>query len=431
MPYVRTRLGRWFYEERGAARSRRTPASSSGRASYRRGHVEAPDRAARGARARASSSTRPGTARARCRRLFSLEDNADALIDAFGELRIDRAVMVGLSWGGMLGMRMALQHASRVAALALFDTSAEPEDRRAPSSTASSSSFDRRFGMPPALFEAQIAPAFFCDESLARAARRGRALPAQRQRLRRGRAWRAPRSRVVVHRRDITARLARHPRADARRVRPRGPRDRAGRTPSASRGASPGRASRGSRARATSRPLEQPEAVNGAARPVRARAAAAERAAAALLAAAARQPPETARTCRSAASGVARRRRRPHEAACRRSCRPEFVAQSLAIEQPHLPCSRLPCAASAVCRRRCTRRRRPLAVAVAACAAAYTRSQAHGPRDRAVACNRAAAPGVPSRRVREPTGSRCWRRSSRCTESARPAGGAARVARAG
>ena len=69
MPYVRTRLGRWFYEERGVAEARgRRRDRARGRASSSTGACGA-SRSSRSRRSGASSSsTRPGTARARCRR---------------------------------------------------------------------------------------------------------------------------------------------------------------------------------------------------------------------------------------------------------------------------------------------------------------------------------------------------------------------------
>ncbi|MFO0607200.1 MAG: alpha/beta fold hydrolase [Polyangiales bacterium] len=59
--------------------------------------------------------------------LYSLDaqcDDLPALLDAVG---VRRATLVGLSWGGMLSMRAAIFHPTRVAGLCLFDTSAEPE----------------------------------------------------------------------------------------------------------------------------------------------------------------------------------------------------------------------------------------------------------------------------------------------------------------
>jgi 3-oxoadipate enol-lactonase len=207
MPYVRTRLGRWFYEERGAQRKQGDACIVMWPSLLTDGGMWKNQIEPLAGLGRVVVFDPPGHGKSEVPPPFSLEDNADALGDAFGELRIDRAVIVGLSWGGMVGMRMALQHASRVAALALFDTSAEPEDRARAIKYRVFTSFYRRFGMPPALFEAQIAPAFFCDDSL----HSRRDLVERFERAVHG----FPREgvarsalAVVIHRRDITARLA-------------------------------------------------------------------------------------------------------------------------------------------------------------------------------------------------------------------------------
>lgn len=56
--------------------------------------------------------------------LYDLVDDQIAVLDRLG---IERAVWVGLSIGGMVAMRAALERPERVAALALFDTSARAE----------------------------------------------------------------------------------------------------------------------------------------------------------------------------------------------------------------------------------------------------------------------------------------------------------------
>ncbi len=62
------------------------------------------------------------------REVFTLEEAADgiaALLDALG---IERAGWVGHSMGGMMGLRLALQHPGRLGAIGLLNTSAEAED---------------------------------------------------------------------------------------------------------------------------------------------------------------------------------------------------------------------------------------------------------------------------------------------------------------
>ena len=58
---------------------------------------------------------------------FSLDDCARALLEVMDALAVERAVVGGLSWGGMTAMRVALRAPERVRALALLDTSAEAE----------------------------------------------------------------------------------------------------------------------------------------------------------------------------------------------------------------------------------------------------------------------------------------------------------------
>jgi 3-oxoadipate enol-lactonase len=165
VPYLRTRLGRWFYEERGAARRASDPAivlwpSLLCDGGMWRGQVEPLS-----ALGRVVVLDPPGHGKSEVPPPFTLEDNAEALRDALGELRVDAAVLVGLSWGGMVGMRMALRHPSRVRALALLDTSAEPEHRLRAVKYRVFVSFARRFGLPPALVDREIVPVMFSERT--------------------------------------------------------------------------------------------------------------------------------------------------------------------------------------------------------------------------------------------------------------------------
>ena len=58
---------------------------------------------------------------------FTLEDLADDWLALIDQEQIDRALLCGLSMGGMTAMRLALRAPHRVAAMALLDTSADPE----------------------------------------------------------------------------------------------------------------------------------------------------------------------------------------------------------------------------------------------------------------------------------------------------------------
>lgn len=97
---------------------------------------------------------------------FSLEDHVEALFDAFAELGIERAVIVGLSWGGMVAMRFALRHPKKVAALALCDTSADAERLANRIRYRMFAALHRRAGFPPALFRKEVAPLMFARRTL-------------------------------------------------------------------------------------------------------------------------------------------------------------------------------------------------------------------------------------------------------------------------
>jgi 3-oxoadipate enol-lactonase len=61
---------------------------------------------------------------------FTLEQCAHALEQVLDARGVERAAIVGLSWGGMTAMRLALRSPERVRGLALLDTSAEAEKPR-------------------------------------------------------------------------------------------------------------------------------------------------------------------------------------------------------------------------------------------------------------------------------------------------------------
>jgi 3-oxoadipate enol-lactonase len=107
----------------------------------------------------------PGQGKSEVPPPFTLEDNAEALLDAFGELNIGRVILVGLSWGGMLGMRLAIRHGDRVKALVLLDTSAEAEERPRAVKYRLFVSFARRLGMPKILTDTQILPIMLSERT--------------------------------------------------------------------------------------------------------------------------------------------------------------------------------------------------------------------------------------------------------------------------
>lgn len=167
MPYVQTRLGRLFYEERGEARRPGDPAivllhGLLFDGGMWRGQVE--PLAALG---RVIVIDGPGHGRSERAPRFMLEEHADALFDAAGELGIRRAVIVGLSWGGMVAMRFAVQHAERVAGLALLDTNAEGDTLANRVRARVLIAMHRRVGGSFSLFRKEVGPKMFARRTIA------------------------------------------------------------------------------------------------------------------------------------------------------------------------------------------------------------------------------------------------------------------------
>lgn len=166
MPYVRTRLGRLFYEERGEARRGGDPAMlllhgllfDGG---MWRGQIEALS-----ALGRVVVMDGPGHGKSEPPPRFMMEEHADALLDALGDLEIARALVVGLSWGGMVGMRLALQHPAKVAGLALLDTSAERQTLMERIRYRAFIAIHRRVGIPYGMFMKEVAPLMFAPRTV-------------------------------------------------------------------------------------------------------------------------------------------------------------------------------------------------------------------------------------------------------------------------
>ncbi len=207
MPYVRTRLGRLFFEERGASApsGRKTLVFLHGilfDGGMWRSQLEALSHFGR-----AVVFDGPGHGKSDPPPRFSLEEHADALHDAFGELGIDSAVVCGHSWGGMTAIRLALQHPSSVAALALVDSSAEAEPRRRRVRYRAFASLHRRLGFPRALYDWEIAPLLFGPGTLRDRPELARAAYERVVGFDREGVARAVVA-AVVHRRDVTGKLS-------------------------------------------------------------------------------------------------------------------------------------------------------------------------------------------------------------------------------
>lgn len=166
MAYVRTRLGRLFYEERGKSKRAGDPAIVLLHGLLFDGGSWNGQIEPLSSLGRVIVFDGPGHGRSEPPPRFTLEEHADALIDAFGELGISHAVLVGLSWGGMLSLRIALQHARSVAGLAILDASADAESFAEKVRYRAFVALHRRVGMPKALFLREVAPLMFAERTI-------------------------------------------------------------------------------------------------------------------------------------------------------------------------------------------------------------------------------------------------------------------------
>lgn len=208
MAYVRTRLGRLFYEERGAQRRPGDPTIVLLHGLLFDGGMWKKQVEALSALGRVVVFDGPGHGKSEPAPRFMLEDHAHALFDAFGELGIRRAVVVGLSWGAMVGMRLALQHPAKVAGLALLDTSAEREPLAKRVEYRSLIALNRRVGFPFVVYEQYVAPLIFAAKTRAEKPDLVRASYQRGAGFDRGGLARAAIA-VLVHRKSILEQLGR------------------------------------------------------------------------------------------------------------------------------------------------------------------------------------------------------------------------------
>ena len=205
MAYVRTRLGRWFFEERGRADGPAVVLAHGllfDRTMWN-GQIDA--LVALGARV--VTVDHPGHGNSEVPPPFTLDDHTRAFVDALDAWKIERPILVGLSWGGMLAMRVAIGHAARVRAIVLADTTAGEEPRANRIKYRALASFEKHFGLPHALAKGQIAPLLFSPD-----ARKNRPELSDHWEKRvvgfpRLGLYRAARA-VVIDRREISSKLA-------------------------------------------------------------------------------------------------------------------------------------------------------------------------------------------------------------------------------
>jgi 3-oxoadipate enol-lactonase len=208
MAYVRSRLGRLFVEERGAAQTPGVPAIVLLHGLLFDGGMWNGQIEPLSALGRVVVFDGPGHGKSEPAPRFMLEEHADAMFDALGELGIRRAVIVGISWGGMVGMRLALQHPEKVAGLVLMDSSAEAESFVNRVRFRALIAMHRRVGIPPGVFTQEVAPRMYGPKTIS--ARPDLIDETYRRAMGfdRGGLSRACVA-VAVHRRDILAELPR------------------------------------------------------------------------------------------------------------------------------------------------------------------------------------------------------------------------------
>lgn len=97
-------------------------------------------------------------------RRYSLADDANATLQILSSLEVDRATLIGHSWGGMSHVRTAIAAPDRVAALVLVDTPLEPSSRLGKLRYRALRALVQLFGAPP-WYGAQVANAMFSETS--------------------------------------------------------------------------------------------------------------------------------------------------------------------------------------------------------------------------------------------------------------------------
>jgi 3-oxoadipate enol-lactonase len=168
MAYVRTALGRWFFEDVGERKAKGDAVMVLLPSLLCDGGMWRGQVGPLAALGRVIVLDGPGHGKSEVPPPFTLEDHTRALLQAFDQLAIDRALIVGLSWGGMLAMRVAISHPERLAAMVLLDTSADIPPLRQRIEYRALLAIGRRIGLPPLLLRRQIVPIMFSPETVKR-----------------------------------------------------------------------------------------------------------------------------------------------------------------------------------------------------------------------------------------------------------------------
>ncbi len=129
-----------------------------------------------------------------------------AVVDVLDARAVDRCAFVGLSWGGMVGMHLALRAPRRLEGLALLDTSCRAEPLHNRVKYLAMGTVTRKLGMVPMLLD-QVEKLFFSDRSLRDRRDLVDAWRGYVERMDRESIWHA--LRCIIDRADITEDLLR------------------------------------------------------------------------------------------------------------------------------------------------------------------------------------------------------------------------------
>ncbi|MEO7097371.1 MAG: alpha/beta fold hydrolase, partial [Polyangiales bacterium] len=149
----------------------------------------------------------PGHGRSgRVERDFDMSDCAVAATQVMDACGLDRVAWCGLSWGGMVGMTLAIEHPTRLGALVVMDTSCREEPRKNRIEYRLLGTIFRNIGMAPFLLR-KVEKLFFTEDTR----RNDRAMVDEWAgyvaRLDRESTWKA--LHCIFDRRDLTEALAR------------------------------------------------------------------------------------------------------------------------------------------------------------------------------------------------------------------------------
>lgn len=148
MGRARTRLGEWHYDDYGFPRHPGDPAIVLLHGLMLDRHMWTAQLGTLIGLGRVVAFDGPGHGLSDVPPPFTLDEQADALSDALEAVGIERALVVGHSWGGLAGIRFALAHPDRTAGLALIAASAEPERLLRRIEYRTYLAWVRRFGAP-------------------------------------------------------------------------------------------------------------------------------------------------------------------------------------------------------------------------------------------------------------------------------------------